>query len=88
MDFEPTKKQQEFLNEPRRFSVLPFKAGRRGGKTRAMEEAIRLDALDAEQADLAIKDLRTQGISMMSNGRRVEPPKRKPTRIYFDESPR
>jgi len=81
-DFPIHPRQQEFFDSPRRWELW---MGQRSGRRAATEERVRLDALDAEQAELAINDLRTVGYCLMRNGRRYEPPKNPPAKITFHE---
>lgn len=84
-DFQLHPRQKEFFENPGRFRVLPIRAGQRGGRTAATIALVRFDALDDEQAELAINDLRTRGYCLMRNGRRYDPPKSSPAKITFDE---
>jgi hypothetical protein len=66
--------------------------GRSSGRRYATEMFIIATAANEEEAKLALEDLRTHGIALLSDeGKRVEPPRRNGARfacVKFDEEPR
>lgn len=85
MNFEPHPRQKEFFGNPRRRTFLPLRAGQRGGRTAAIIAMVRAEAINEEEAELAIDDLRGRGYCLMRDGRRVESPESSSPKIVFDE---
>lgn len=88
-DFRLHPMQRRFF-EGRPPVSFNFMAGQRSGRTYATELFIVATAANEEEAALALEDLHTRGIALLSNeGKRVEPGgRRRFAVVKFDEEPR